>query len=255
MREKPHVTKEDIKQALGQLGIQENDIVMFHSSLSSMGYVEGGADTVIDAFLEKVGKNGTVVVPTLCQYDWEKMSREDIEKAWDMNRPSFVGLITETLRKRKESIRSDNPTHSVAAIGRYAEEITKGHKDAYGRDSPYRPKFASKGAFGIGSAWEKLYEYNAKYMFLGVDFDVCTMFHYVQAVLLEDYLKKIDKKAQWPEFNFKRMGRKLEELGLVKFGKIGEATTRLIESKKMVDVSLELLAGSEKYSAKKHSNR
>ena len=189
------------------------------------------------------GGNGTIVVPTLVQkVNGRPADAEERTKAWDLDEsPSDVGLITEAFRKRKESIRSDNPTHSVTAIGRCAEDITKGHKDAYGRDSPYRPKWLSKGAFGIGSVWEKLYEYDARYMFIGVDFGVCTMFHYIQAVLLEDYFKRIDKKAPWPDFDFRKMGRKLEELGLVRFERIGEATTRLLQCNEMVDASSELL--------------
>lgn len=235
MKERLHITKEDIKAGLRQLGIKSGDIIMFHSSLSSMGYVEGGADAVIDAFLETVGEDGTVVVPTLCSGAGE---------AWDINNsPSVVGLITETFRQRKESIRSDNPTHSVAAIGRYAEEITKYHKNAGGSDHPYIRQWAAKGAFGPGSAWERLYEVDAKYMFLGVDFGVCTIFHYVQEVLLNDH-KKMDEKAPWPEFDFVKMGRKLERRGLVKCGRIGEAITRLTQSGEMIDTSLALLRNS-----------
>ena len=48
------VTKEDIKNTLTQLGVRSGDLVLFHSSLKSMGYVDGGPQTVIDTFLEKV---------------------------------------------------------------------------------------------------------------------------------------------------------------------------------------------------------
>ena len=35
------VTKEDIKNALSKLGIHPGDVVIFHSSLKSMGHVDG----------------------------------------------------------------------------------------------------------------------------------------------------------------------------------------------------------------------
>ena len=45
------VTKDDIVRTLTALGIKNGDIVITHSSLKSMGYVEGGAGAVIDAFI------------------------------------------------------------------------------------------------------------------------------------------------------------------------------------------------------------
>ncbi len=63
-KNKPYVTKEDIKVGLMKLGLNRGDTVGVHSSLSSFGYVEGGADAVIDALLETVGESGNVVVST-----------------------------------------------------------------------------------------------------------------------------------------------------------------------------------------------
>ena len=61
------VTQADIEQALKALGLRSGDDVLFHSSLKSFGVVDGGADAVIDAFLNVVTPSGTVVVPTLVQ--------------------------------------------------------------------------------------------------------------------------------------------------------------------------------------------
>ena len=47
------------------LGIAPGSKLLVHSSLSSFGYVEGGANAVIDAFLDMVGVQGTLLVPTL----------------------------------------------------------------------------------------------------------------------------------------------------------------------------------------------
>ena len=49
------VTERDIIAALNDVGIRRGDVVIVHSSLKSMGYVEGGADTVIDALLKVLG--------------------------------------------------------------------------------------------------------------------------------------------------------------------------------------------------------
>ena len=237
------MTKVDIKNDLVGLGIAEGDIVFFHSSLKSIGHVEGGAGTVIDGFLETIGKRGTLVLPALCRYDWESMSRQDIEQAWDIHTtPTFTGLIPETLRKRPESLRSDNATHSVTAVGHHAREITRYHQRARGGEgAPGRPKWASPGAFGFNSPWDKLYELDAKYLMIGVDFSCCTMLHHVQAVFWERYLRKIDRDAAWPVFSFPQMGKDIEDRELVRFGHIGNAAVRLIGSRLLVDSAIERL--------------
>ncbi len=54
-RDKVHIAKDDIKKGLTSVGLNHGNVVLVHSSLSSFGYVEGGADAVIDALLEIVG--------------------------------------------------------------------------------------------------------------------------------------------------------------------------------------------------------
>ena len=60
------VTREDVTCAAREVGVVPGDTLLFHSSLSSMGTVVGGPDAVIDGFLDAVGPEGTVAVPTLC---------------------------------------------------------------------------------------------------------------------------------------------------------------------------------------------
>ncbi len=60
----PAVYKEDITAELRRLGIREGDLLIAHSSLRAFGWVEGGADAVVQALLDTVGPEGTVMVPT-----------------------------------------------------------------------------------------------------------------------------------------------------------------------------------------------
>ena len=68
----PSVTREIIAQALAEAGVTAGEVVLAHSSLSSFGYVDGGADAVIDALLDAVGASGTVLVPT---HTWSLVNR------------------------------------------------------------------------------------------------------------------------------------------------------------------------------------
>lgn len=56
-------TKESLMEQLIQLGIDRKGTLLVHSSMKSMGEVEGGADTVLDVFMEYM-KDGLLVFPT-----------------------------------------------------------------------------------------------------------------------------------------------------------------------------------------------
>ena len=58
------ITKENIIKALKELGLKENDNVIVHTSLKSIGYISGGAITMVSALLDTVGKDGTIMMPT-----------------------------------------------------------------------------------------------------------------------------------------------------------------------------------------------
>lgn len=58
------ILKEEIIQKLREVGLEKGDVVMVHTSLKRMGYVCGGAQTVIEALMEVVRENGTIMMPT-----------------------------------------------------------------------------------------------------------------------------------------------------------------------------------------------
>ena len=108
--EKTRIDRGTIVAGLREVGVGEGDLLQVHSSLSSFGYVEGGAKCVVDALLEAVGPSGTVMVPTF------NHGRADI---FDVaTTPSVNGAVTEALRERPEARRSVHPTqpeHNVSS--------------------------------------------------------------------------------------------------------------------------------------------
>ncbi|HYF52234.1 MAG TPA: AAC(3) family N-acetyltransferase [Planctomycetota bacterium] len=120
VRFRPVLTKADVIGAVRRVGVKPGDIIMAHSSLSDFGYLEGGADALIDALLEAVGPRGTVCVPTH-SLNWVGRPPYDPKTA-----PSFTGAVPAVFLKRKEALRSGHPTHSVAAIGPAAKALTSG---------------------------------------------------------------------------------------------------------------------------------
>lgn len=133
-----------IQKDLINLGVKEDDTIICHSSLSSMGHVEYGAITFIVALCDLVAKNGTVIFPAFSYVDANKnflFSYHDNSVC--------VGLIPETFRKFPGVVRSLHPSHSVCALGKNAIEITKNHildETPLGSNSPFQllPKYKGK---------------------------------------------------------------------------------------------------------------
>jgi aminoglycoside 3-N-acetyltransferase len=241
------VRKIDITGSLRRLGLREGDCAVVHSSLSAFGHVEGSAETVILAFLEVLGASGTLVMPTFCRKEGSHRF-----ETWDLRAsPSDVGMITEKFRVRPGSIRSDHPTHSLAATGRLATWITSGHAEASGRPGPW-----GEAAMGKGSPWEKLYDLNARIVLLGVDFQVNSMVHLIEHMIVERALSKMaaetraaslvnlhgwNRPGAWPSFDRLRLQVKLSRQGVISVETCGNAALTMVTAKKMVDRAIEMM--------------
>ena len=212
MANRNSIHKEDLLQGFAALGLRKGDALLFHSSLKSFGFVEAGAETVIDGALDAVGATGTVVVPTFVQkVNGESATYRSRREAWNIHSsPSDVGYITEVFRQRPEAVRSDHCCDSLAAIGADAEAAMGGHRHAGPRVSPWDGK-----AFGHGSPWDWLVGRNALYVLMGVGFNVCSIFHYNQALWVERKYRASDEPLMWPGFNFSVMGERVRSAGLV----------------------------------------
>ena len=233
------VTRQDVTQTVKALGIQAGDTVLVHSSMKSFGYVEGGPEAVIGGFLDAIGEEGTLVMPTLIQQDFRNAYRD-----WHMDRPSDVGLITEVFRKMPGVLRSDQATHSVAAIGPKAEWITEGH-------TAFGPRFGPVGdyAFSYSSPWQKLYDMNAKIVFVGVGTRKNTMKHLVEHEVIEARQKAIEGRpggeelknqirhfgtnpeGVWPYLDAVKMQEQFEQAGLLRHAHCQSSEFLCIEAK------------------------
>lgn len=183
------LTKETLTQALRGFTIEKNAVLLVHSSLKSLGQIDGGAETVIKALRETVC-DGTLVMPTLSSKNWETVFQD-----WSIDRPSDTGLITETFRLQENSYRSDNETHSVAASGVFAQDLTSGKKNAgarYGIFGDY--------CFSTQSAWQRMYDSRTRYgvkayvLFWGVSMLYNTFKHFAEYRFVEELLTNIKDK-------------------------------------------------------------
>ena len=113
--------KLDIISDLKKLGICPGDKVLMHSSYKSLGTVDGGIDTFLDALMELLGPDGTLMLPTFT-YDYVTLSNPVFDIRYTM---SNVGYTTEVFRKKPGVVRSLHPTHSLAVWGKDKEKYIK----------------------------------------------------------------------------------------------------------------------------------
>lgn len=185
------VTMKDMRQALDSFGIEKDAILLTHASMKALGHIEGGPEAVIQAIVDTVPE-GTVVFPTLSQKNFDTALQD-----WSMDRPSDVGLITEIFRLQPGSLRSDNPTHSVAARGKHAADLVSGHATGKGRYSPFCDL-----SFGYESPWQRLFDSQTRYgvpsyaLMWGVTTARNTMKHFAEHRSVERLLNAIKDEDQ-----------------------------------------------------------
>ncbi|UCH31584.1 MAG: AAC(3) family N-acetyltransferase [Candidatus Bathyarchaeota archaeon] len=239
---KPSVRKDDIKAGLAKLGLKKGHIIGVHSSLSSFGHVEGGADTVIDALLETVGKQGNIVMSThSANLSEDQRTQEMIALGiswlfkilpYDPDKtPVTTGIIPETFRKRKGVVRGLHPSLSIAASGPKADVLSEG--------------------------WHRLLELDGYILLMGVGLDRCTAMHLAEKrVQFPDrILKKItppkwfaeqypEDEWEWdvgPYPDFAKLTQPCIERGIMKTMEVGNAILRLVRLSELIDLYIEYL--------------
>jgi aminoglycoside N3'-acetyltransferase len=136
-----NVTRFDIAKAIEYLGLSGSTVCL-HASLRSFGYVDGGPDTVIDAFLDA---GCTLLMPTfsgsyfevapeagqlLPRNGWDYVEAERLPRRTDsVYSPDTnlierdMGAIAAALVDRPNRIRGNHPLDSFSAVGPLASDL------------------------------------------------------------------------------------------------------------------------------------
>ena len=130
----------DVKRALRQAGVEAGAIAAVHSSLSRLGYVEGGAEGMVDHLLTALGPNGTLLMPSF-PMNGPMADYLDAGVPFDVrNTPSRSGALTEAFRLTRGVRRSLHPTNPVCATGPAAEALLAHHETSatpFGPETPF----------------------------------------------------------------------------------------------------------------------
>jgi aminoglycoside 3-N-acetyltransferase len=241
------MNRDQLAAEFSRAGIRSGEDLIVHSSLKSLGEVEGGADTVVAALLDVLGPAGHLLVPTFT-YSLTMWSREPFDRLASKSR---VGAITEAVRLHPRAIRSFHPTHSVAVIGPDAEAIVRNHLHA----TP----------IGEGSPFARMCERGARILMLGTYQDTNSTLHYCEVAARLPYIHVTfsdgqDFEVAWflnelgqIEYTqifeipgcsrgFRVVEEPLRRRGVLRDVKIGPAPSQLLECKALVETMRELLA-------------
>jgi aminoglycoside 3-N-acetyltransferase len=231
------LTFEQLLDGFRSLGVTEGDTLLVHSSYKSFGEVDGGPATVNRALEAALGVEGTLIMPTF-NFDFNKGSPWDVRTT-----PSKMGVLTELVRKDPRAKRVFHPFYSFAILGRHAGMLgSLRYKSAYERDS----------VFG------KLRDLDGKIMVIGLSYNnSMTFFHHIEQMEGVDYrfLKQFtgevtDENGNTYTDSFEMlvrdvgkgvmtmvdpMGALMEERGVIKSAKIGDADVKLMKANEVYE--------------------
>jgi aminoglycoside 3-N-acetyltransferase len=223
------------------LDIEAGDILGVHSSLSSIGHVTGGPNTLIEALIASVGgkENGTLIMPCFN----EPCDVVDLRSA-----PCRLGAVPEAFRLYPGVIRSVHHTHSVCAVGHLARDLTEGHENT----TP----------LGKGSPFHKLSISGGDILLIGCDMRSCSIIHTAESLtnmpyltipytgydksirlLIDDLHKKVCPPVEVPgdSIAFTRVQHEMDKRGLLLHGKLGRADCIKARGRDILDTAIEML--------------
>lgn len=216
------VTQNQVVEALKAIGVDEGDILLVHSFLGAFGHFDNGLDTVVKAFQQAVGPDGTLVFPT---YTIKFLAGQNYDH--DLT-PGETGMLTEYFRTIPDVGRTFHPVYSHGVWGKKKDEYLN---------------VVSRETLGRDSLFARLHEDNA----LNVNFGTSlnhggTFLHYFERMVEAPYryLKtftgnvvkdgrsmtmEVDHYARYleapVEINFDRLQDRIIEKGLAKVAHLG----------------------------------
>ena len=161
-------TIQDIIDSLRKLGAPTS-VTLVHTSLRSVGEIEGGGKALLDALIEYYTEDGGLLcVPT---HTWDNLGKDrpvlDLTVA-ESNLGAFTVLAAEDPR----GVRSENPTHSMAVFGN-RDRALEFIKDDAAVTTPPAPE----------SCYGKVYEMGGAVLLIGVSHNKNTYLHCVDEML------------------------------------------------------------------------
>jgi aminoglycoside 3-N-acetyltransferase len=239
---------------LQSIGVKSGSNLMVHSSLSSLGWVVGGARSFISACFEAAGNSGTLVMPADTPQcadpeTWEnpkvqpellEQTRREMPVFDKAVTPTGIGAIPERFRNWPGTVRSDHPLTSVSANGPLAANVVSEHSIEF--------------STGFNTPFEKVYLHDFSILLVGVGFDRCTMMHFAESRTTKPRTNMVrfpvDKadRREWVKIEemsadngkyFPTIGFEFMKQGKAATGKVGDADSILFKAQDLADFATE----------------
>ncbi len=244
------VTSETLAADLRRLGVPRGGLLVVHASLSQLGWVVGGAPTVLHALLDVIGGDGTLMVPAHTNHlsDPAGWSNPPVPEAWwaevrrsmppfraDETPAPWMGALADTVLRRRDAVRSAHPHFSMAALGPLAEELCGGHELDW--------------SIGPASPLGRVGDHGGQVLLLGVGHGSNTSLHVAEVAsawggrhVVEGTAPAGDR-CEWvtwqdvayDEDDFPAIGAAFaDQTGLERIGAVGQGEARLMPQRELV---------------------
>lgn len=243
------MTEQRLQRDLAAIGVASGMTLVVHSSLSAIGWVIGGPQSVVRALLHVLGDGGTLVMPAATPYcaDPETWPASPVPGSWlaevrdslpvfdPLTTPTTMGAIPEAFRTWPGTLRSNHPLESVCARGVSASEVTLEHPLAFSE--------------GAGGPFGRLYDLDSWVLLLGVGFNRCTALHFAESLSEKRRVTTVrfpaldNGRRVWLEVPnvandndrlFPDIGQQFVSSGMTRQGPVGDAPSTLLSMRSLV---------------------
>lgn len=158
-------TSNVLTRTLSELSVPRDRVIFIHSSVDWLRRAGIGTGEALDALVEWADRgDGTLVFPAF-PFRGSHEAYLQSRPVFDVRRsPARVGLLNETLRRRKGVKRSLDPDLSVIAFGPQAEAVVG-------------PGFTGEDPTGPDSPFQRVLDLGGTLLGLGVSFNYMNMIH------------------------------------------------------------------------------
>jgi aminoglycoside 3-N-acetyltransferase len=246
-------TRTSLARDLSELGVHKGMVLLVHSSLRKIGWTSGGPVAVVQALMDAVTAEGTIVMPAHSgdysnpeiwknppvPKEWVKTIKDSMPPFNPLYTPTRdMGRIVDCFRNFPGVVRSDHPQVSFAAWGMHKKMIVENHCLDF--------------SLGTNSPLGRIYDLDGYVLLLGVSYVYNTSFHLAEyqlgirkeitqeAPIMENGKRvwKVFKDIDYDESEFETVGSDFEKGGTVRKGSVGLAESRLFSQRTAVDFAV-----------------
>lgn len=250
--------KEEVQTILDDLGIFKGMILYVDVNKNHLPYTIGGAQTWISCLMEKVGFEGTIVIPAFSRQTLDPSTLKEVGRnlypqirkesnPYDkkLTGVSDKGGFAEEFLKYESVYRSSHPIYSFAAWGKYAKVICEKH--------PLHFALSKQSPLG------KLYDMGAFVLLLGKTYTQTSALHLSRymdknaLVRVNSAMVRLRNKNQWKEMlevelsnaEYQIIGELLEKNGVVNTQYLQYGEVKLFSLREIIQLAAKYMSLDE----------